>query len=311
MRSKSGFTLIELLVVIAIIAILAAILFPVFAQAREQARKTTCLSNMKQEGLAMIMYLGDYDDTFPSVVEFWVCAGTVSRMSDPASGLRYTSISPAPSWRLQYNAAFPVANARLFTTGYCVYNATSNWGGYDQSGYQYPWWIDTNYPYTKNNRQVTCPDHEAEEGGNPPGSFDLADPMQYFGENQDIETAATIVKRDSIGRPVGVAQAAVASVANRPMLLEDDFGYHDGSFAAETVVDDSSKTSLMIVFADGHAKFCTGSLGYLRNFYWLRPLSEGPGEGRHDEAKREHPDDRDYHRGCSCGRGIRGKPDAH
>src|SRR5438034_8940600 len=57
-----AFTLIELLVVIAIIAILAAILFPVFAQAREQARKTTCLSNLKQLGLGMTMYATDYDD---------------------------------------------------------------------------------------------------------------------------------------------------------------------------------------------------------------------------------------------------------
>ncbi len=61
MRNRA-FTLIELLVVIAIIAILAAILFPVFAQAREAARKTTCLSNFKQTGLGMIMYAQDYDE---------------------------------------------------------------------------------------------------------------------------------------------------------------------------------------------------------------------------------------------------------
>jgi prepilin-type N-terminal cleavage/methylation domain-containing protein/prepilin-type processing-associated H-X9-DG protein len=61
-----GFTLIELLVVIAIIAILAAILFPVFAQAREKARASSCLSNLKQVGTAWIMYAQDYDETYPN-----------------------------------------------------------------------------------------------------------------------------------------------------------------------------------------------------------------------------------------------------
>jgi prepilin-type N-terminal cleavage/methylation domain-containing protein/prepilin-type processing-associated H-X9-DG protein len=64
-RHSHGFTLIELLVVIAIIAILAAILFPVFAQARESARKTSCLSNFKQLGTAVLMYIQDYDGAYP------------------------------------------------------------------------------------------------------------------------------------------------------------------------------------------------------------------------------------------------------
>ena len=64
---RRGFTLIELLVVIAIIAILAAILFPVFARAREKARQTTCISNMKQISLAFMMYAQDYDETLPGV----------------------------------------------------------------------------------------------------------------------------------------------------------------------------------------------------------------------------------------------------
>ncbi len=62
---KHGFTLIELLVVIAIIAILAAILFPVFARAREKARQTSCLSNVKQISLATLMYIQDYDEKMP------------------------------------------------------------------------------------------------------------------------------------------------------------------------------------------------------------------------------------------------------
>lgn len=65
-RQRAGFTLIELLVVIAIIAILAAILFPVFAQARDQARQTTCLSNLKQIGTGLMMYAQDHDETLPA-----------------------------------------------------------------------------------------------------------------------------------------------------------------------------------------------------------------------------------------------------
>jgi prepilin-type N-terminal cleavage/methylation domain-containing protein/prepilin-type processing-associated H-X9-DG protein len=75
-RRQNGFTLIELLVVIAIIAILAAILFPVFAQAREKARQSVCLSNMKQVGTGLMMYAQDYDESLPvqtnQVQKFWL-----------------------------------------------------------------------------------------------------------------------------------------------------------------------------------------------------------------------------------------------
>ena len=73
--TRRGFTLIELLVVIAIIAILAAILFPVFARAREKARQTSCLSNVKQLVLGQLMYAQDYDDMFP---RFQVVAANVT-----------------------------------------------------------------------------------------------------------------------------------------------------------------------------------------------------------------------------------------
>jgi len=76
--TRRGFTLIELLVVIAIIAILAAILFPVFARAREKARQTACLSNIKQLGLAVMMYAQDYDERLPR------------HCQQPASGANYT-----------------------------------------------------------------------------------------------------------------------------------------------------------------------------------------------------------------------------
>lgn len=72
---KKGFTLIELLVVIAIIAILAAILFPVFAQAREKARQTQCLSNHRQVGTAAMMYAQDYDEFFVPLITSIVDGG--------------------------------------------------------------------------------------------------------------------------------------------------------------------------------------------------------------------------------------------
>lgn len=78
--NRSGFTLIELLVVISIIAVLAAILFPVFAQARNRARGTVCQSNMRQIGMAMLAYVQDYDGTYPPAFGgYQVSGGKVRR----------------------------------------------------------------------------------------------------------------------------------------------------------------------------------------------------------------------------------------
>ena len=74
-NSQRGFTLIELLVVIAIIAILAAILFPVFSKAREKARQTKCLSNQKQIVLAIMMWSQDNDESLPPAQSVWTDLG--------------------------------------------------------------------------------------------------------------------------------------------------------------------------------------------------------------------------------------------
>ena len=84
--TRRGFTLIELLVVIAIIAILAAILFPVFAKAREKARQASCLSNVKQLTLGFIQYSQDYDEWFPQA---GAAAGDVATWPNGASGANY------------------------------------------------------------------------------------------------------------------------------------------------------------------------------------------------------------------------------
>jgi len=120
MRRK-GFTLIELLVVIAIIAILAAILFPVFAKARDKARQAACLSNVKQLALGCIMYMEDYDQQFP-----------------PSGNLEptpFTVNGKAEDWRVQlswYSSSVPTN--------------------------QYYWiWQQLVYPYTKSFQIVFCP----------------------------------------------------------------------------------------------------------------------------------------------------------
>ncbi len=139
-QRASGFTLIELLVVIAIIAILAAILFPVFAQARDKARGASCLSNTKQLGLAAIMYLEDYDELYP------ISAGAY----------------PGLGWLTDYYLGTP-ANWRPNSSQ----NRINAYGGA---------WANVIQPYIKNWGIYTCPSGQLYQVG---GSWaaDYADPV--------------------------------------------------------------------------------------------------------------------------------------
>ena len=125
MRRK-GFTLIELLVVIAIIAILAAILFPVFAKAREKARQASCLSNMKQIALGMYMYVQDYDDAF-------------------APAIRGTYGTPS-TYTAQTDKTMPGYY-------YSVYDSDGNQG---TTGHVIGW-MDLIFPYVKGIKIFDCP----------------------------------------------------------------------------------------------------------------------------------------------------------
>ena len=150
LRRRNGFTLIELLVVIAIIAILAAILFPVFAQAREKARAATCLSNGKQMGLAMMMYAQDYDESYvpgwyAGPPEQWWLTLVQPYMKDrDAGGLRSCPSAPSKNWAYAMNdwislksqSAIPnVADTVLISDT----NQIPEWNMYSSSTI-YVWW---------------------------------------------------------------------------------------------------------------------------------------------------------------------------
>ncbi|HEY3298073.1 MAG TPA: DUF1559 domain-containing protein [Armatimonadota bacterium] len=137
-----GFTLIELLVVIAIIAILAAILFPVFAKAREKARQTTCQSNLKQIGLGWLMYAEDYDEGLMPMeygdsnkhYYWWASFDNVAHTRNDQEGflqpyMKSAPIQACPSWNGSYQTSYGVDSGN---TGYgynADYLSPSIWDG--------------------------------------------------------------------------------------------------------------------------------------------------------------------------------------
>ncbi len=180
MQRRKGFTLIELLVVIAIIAILAAILFPVFAQAREKARQTTCTSNAKQWGLGFMMYINDYDETFP-------LSFGLQTPGAPANIWQFGHLVP-PDWSRSQGAQ------------------TGHFRGVSSLVH----WANTVYPYIKNYGLYGCPS----------GSEVQFAPLANAGDYNNPPKAPTPTSYTMNGLLHAYTQAGVARPSQLPLVWE-------------------------------------------------------------------------------------------
>ena len=162
-KARKGFTLIELLVVIAIIAILAAILFPVFARARENARRASCSSNLKQIGLGIMQYTQDYDENYPirnndasgnwaQTVQPYVKSTQLFKCpSNTGKEIMQGGLGPpAPQIPASYGTNHRLMPDRNEPVGLSVLQSASqkimvSESGYNWNDYGAPWWTNTEW----------------------------------------------------------------------------------------------------------------------------------------------------------------------
>jgi prepilin-type N-terminal cleavage/methylation domain-containing protein/prepilin-type processing-associated H-X9-DG protein len=201
MQKKSAFTLIELLVVIAIIAILAAILFPVFAQAREKARQTSCLSNMKQIGTATMMYVQDYDEQYYPHRFNCVAEGTTS----------------------------PTITCPQYLDGSGNKIATAQ--GLDATSLKKYYWVYLLQPYVKNYQMFKCPSNSNAFIPGDPSKIVFNAPgavgSNYGGQNSyghnDAWMSPAGPANDAAGNPATVAMAALSRPAGTILVSEGTY----------------------------------------------------------------------------------------
>ncbi|HMS54190.1 MAG TPA: DUF1559 domain-containing protein [Fimbriimonadaceae bacterium] len=188
---KKAFTLIELLVVIAIIAILAAILFPVFAQAKESARATTCLNNMKQLGVGVMSYLADNDGYYPNpYCDRYPCAGWVISGANPLAGTTNPACTMVDAWN---NDLCSIADPKLGAI----------------------------YPYVKNEQVYKCP--TAQQGRYRWANFSVNSSTQRvtYTMNRNFGGNYISLRSGGIGQ-IGLSESVVNFPSSTFLLVDED-----------------------------------------------------------------------------------------
>jgi prepilin-type N-terminal cleavage/methylation domain-containing protein/prepilin-type processing-associated H-X9-DG protein len=236
--SRRAFTLIELLVVIAIIAILAAILFPVFANAREKARETVCISNLKQIGTGVRMYVQDYDETFPI---FHAYNTAVSGGAPGTAGHKGVEDEIMPYLK----------NKGVFK---CPDDMGSEYQKMDAPGVDnYHETYGSSYRFT-----AACYTKVQGVGGSYQNNAPLTSSGYTYGPVTDADyqfPAETRIMRDEMF-PWFSSKVDTAN----------EFGYGPDSYNATGYYTQWHPNGGGVVYADGHAKFCVSG-GAFRKIY--------------------------------------------